>query len=186
MSLRLWRNAWRCLTLSFPWWGSGWLPFGVSFQSSNSSVFDACAFGLWRIHNWFECFGRWNDVRWWYEMGMRVGFEEILDLKHFWDRLGGRLREEVGDETVGFWKNWTVSRFKRQRDSNLRKRDSNPQKKDSNRLLIILKFLGFLQRDSNPRKRDSNRLKTIKLLEIGFESLKQGFESPKNVLATGK
>ena len=35
---------------------------------------------------------------------MRVGFEEILDLKHFWGRLGGGLREKFGDETVGFWK----------------------------------------------------------------------------------
>ena len=40
-------------------------------------------------------------------------------------------------------------------------------------------FLDFLQKDSNPRKRNSNRLKTIELLENGFESLKQGFESPK-------
>ena len=37
-------------------------------------------------------------------MGMRVGFEEILDLKYFWDRLGKGLRENFGDETVGFWK----------------------------------------------------------------------------------
>ena len=33
---------------------------------------------------------------------MKVGFEEILDLKYFWGRLGGGLREKFGDETVGF------------------------------------------------------------------------------------
>ena len=33
---------------------------------------------------------------------MRVGFEEILDLEHFLDRLGEGLREKFGDETVGF------------------------------------------------------------------------------------
>ena len=37
-------------------------------------------------------------------MGMRVGFEEILDLKHFWDRLGRGFRENFGNEIVGFWK----------------------------------------------------------------------------------
>ena len=37
-------------------------------------------------------------------MGMRVGFEEILDLKHFWDRLERRFRENFRDEIVGFWK----------------------------------------------------------------------------------
>ena len=37
-------------------------------------------------------------------MGMRVGFEEILDLKHFWDRLEGEFKENFGDEIVGFWK----------------------------------------------------------------------------------
>ena len=50
----------------------------------------------------------------------------------------------------------------------------------------IFEILGFLQRDSNPPKRDSNRLKMIGLLEIGFKSLKQGFELSKNVLATEK
>ena len=35
---------------------------------------------------------------------MRVGFEEILDLKHFWGRLGRGLRERFGDETVYFEK----------------------------------------------------------------------------------
>ena len=37
-------------------------------------------------------------------MGMRVGFEEILDLKHFWDRLGGRLRESLEMKQLGFEK----------------------------------------------------------------------------------
>ena len=33
-----------------------------------------------------------------------MGFEEILDLEHFWDRLGRGFKENFGDETVGFWK----------------------------------------------------------------------------------
>ena len=31
-------------------------------------------------------------------MGMRERFEEILDLKHSWDRLGRGFRENFGDE----------------------------------------------------------------------------------------
>ena len=96
-------------------------------------------------------------------------------------------------------KNWTVSRFKRQGDSNHRKRDLN-------RLLIILKCLGFCKGirifekeiriawrrlsywklDSNPWKRDSNCLKIFWLLENRFESFKEKFESLENILATGK
>ena len=37
-------------------------------------------------------------------MGMRVGFKEILVLKHFWDWLGRGFRENFWDETVKFWK----------------------------------------------------------------------------------
>ena len=41
-------------------------------------------------------------------MGMRVGFEEILGLKHFWSRLVGGLREKFGDETV-----WVLKKLNR-------------------------------------------------------------------------
>ena len=82
-SLRLWRNTWGCRMWSLWWWGFGRFPFALPFQGSTCCVFDSCAFKLWRIHDWFECFGRWNDVIWWYEMGMSVGFENFLVLKHF-------------------------------------------------------------------------------------------------------
>ena len=40
--------------------------------------------------------------------------------------------------------------------------------------------------DSNHSTRDLNRLKTFWLLENGFESLNEGFESLENILAIGK
>ena len=36
-------------------------------------------------------------------MGMRVGIEEILGLKHFWRGLGGGLREKVFKDK---WNSW--------------------------------------------------------------------------------
>ena len=99
-------------------------------------------------------------------MGMRVGFEEILDLEYFWDRLGEGLREKFRDEIVGFFEENKL--FRALKDKGIRILEKGIR-------IAYWKFwnfLDFLQRDSNPRRRDSNRLKAIELLENGFESLK--------------
>ena len=127
------------------------------------------------------------------------GFWRNFEFKTLLRQIGKRIQRKLWRWNSWILKNWTISHFKRQGDS-------NPRKRDSNRLLIILKFLGFckgiriLERkiriawrwlsywklDSNPWNKDSNRLKMFWLLENRFESLKEGFESLENILALEK
>ena len=157
-SLGLWRNTWRCRSWSLWWWGFGQLSFALRFHGSTYCVFDTCAFGLWRIHNWFECFGRWNDVIWWYEMGVRVGFEKNLISEHFCNWFGRGFKKGFWNETVEFWK---TEPFRALKDKGIRIFEKRIR-------IAYWKFWNF------------------RLFAKGFESSKEGFKSLEDNWATGK
>ena len=167
----------------------------IAFWGALSKFHEQCVWCLcfWVVKDswliWVFWAMKWCNMMIWdgYESGFwrNFGFKTLL--RHITKRI-----------QIKFWrwnswvlKNWTVSCFKRQRDS-------NPRKRDSNRLLIILKFLGFCKGIRILEKRiwiawrcfsywklDSNRLKIFWPLENRFESLEEGFESLENFLATG-